>query len=398
MRRFTTASILGCTALMGFAVAAPAMSDEPAQAAAQAPPAASVSLTFIGEAWNIAAGGVDGGTVLLDNVDLQASFDLERLVGWNNANAFAYALYSSGNAVAGRVGDLNGISNNETGEGLRLVEAWIDQGFAAGRGSLRVGLYDVSSEFDAGEVRALFVNPAHGIGTDYSQSGVNGPSIWPVTSLALRVNYSFEGDIYLRGVVADGVPGNPDFPRRTTIDFEDGDGLFLAAETGIARDGRLWSLGAWTYSEDVPDLVTGESRRNAGAYVALEETLLSTASGSGFDLAGSLRLGVANGDVNAVESFIGATLVATGLLTARPADQLGLGVILLDGSTGYLSGLANPAEREINVELTYYAQLTEEITLQPDIQWIIDPGIDDDIDDALVFGLRLSVGRTWETD
>lgn len=396
MRRFMTASIIGCTALMGFAVAAPAMSDEPAQAAAEASPAASVSLTFIGEAWNVASGGLDRGTVLLDNIDLQASLDLDRLMGWNGANAFVYALYASGNSVAERVGDLNGISNNETGEALRLVEAWIDQGFAAGRGSLRFGLYDVSSEFDAGEVRALFMNPAHGIGTDYSQSGVNGPSIWPITSLAMRVHYTFEGDVYLRGAIADGVPGNPDFPKRTTIDFKDGDGVLLAVETGLARDGRLWSLGAWTYSGEVPDLVTGEDRRNAGAYVALEETLLSSASGSGVDLAGSFRVGVANGDVNAVESFISATLVATGLLPSRPADQLGLGVILLDGSTGYLSGLANPADREINVELTYYAQLTDEITLQPDIQWIINPGIDNDISDALVFGLRLSVGKTWE--
>jgi porin len=394
MRRFTTASILGCTALVGFAVAAPAMSDEPAQATAA--PAASVSLTYIGEVWNVASGGLDQGSVYLDNIDLQASLDLERLIGWNGANAFAYALYANGNSVAERVGDLNGISNNETGEALRLVEAWIDQGFAAGRGSLRLGLYDLSSEFDAGEVRALFMNPAHGIGTDYSQSGVNGPSIWPITSLALRVNYEFEHDVYLRAAIADGVPGNPDFPKRTTIDFEDGDGVLLAAEAGIAREGRLWSLGAWTYSGKFPDLVTGQDRTNAGAYVALEEALVTAAAGNDFDLSGSLRFGMANGDVNPVESFFSATLVATGLLPARPEDQLGLGLIVIDASSGYLAGLADPADREINIELTYFAQLTEEIALQPDVQCIMSPAVDGGIEDTLVFGLRLSVGRTWE--
>ena len=91
-------------------------------------------------------------------------------------------------------------------------------------------------------------------------------------------------------------------------------------------------------------------------------------------------------------------------LAGAPRHALFINIVLLpeindfrlDGSTGYLSGLANPADREINVELTYYAQLTDEITLQPDIQWIVNPGIDDDIADALVFGLRLSVGKTWE--
>ena len=137
------------------------MSDEPAQSSSEPTPAATVTLSYTGEVWNVAAGGIDPGAVYLDNFDLQASLDLEQLAGWRNATAFVYALYATGNSVAERIGDINGISNIETGEALRLVEAWIDQGFAEGRGSLRLGLYDVSSEFDAGEVRALFLNPAH---------------------------------------------------------------------------------------------------------------------------------------------------------------------------------------------------------------------------------------------
>jgi porin len=392
MRRFLTASIHGCAALMGFAATAPAMSDEPAQAS----PMASVTLAYTGEVWGVAAGGLDRGAVYLDNFDLEASVDLERVAGWRGASAYLHALYASGNSVTERVGDLNEISNIETDEALRVVEAWVEQSFAQGRGSLRLGLYDVSSEFDAGEVRALFLNPAHGIGTDYSQSGVAGPSIWPVTSLALRAHHEFEGGVYLRGAIADGVPGNPDYPKRTTIDFEDGDGVLLAAETGIARDGRLWSLGGWTYSEPFADLVTGDERTNFGAYVALEEALLVPAAGDGPGLSGSLRAGFANGDVNAIESFFSATLVASGLLPGRPQDRLGLGVILANGSDGFLGGLADPRDREINIELTYHAQITDEISLQPDLQWIINPGLDGSIEDSFVIGLRLSAGKTWE--
>ena len=281
---------------------------------------------------------------------------------------------------------------------MRIVEAWIDQSFAEGKGSIRLGLYDVASEFDAGEVRALFLNAAHGSGTDFAQSGLNGPSMWPVTSLAVRVNYQFEDDVYLRGTIADGVPGNPDHPKRTTIDFQDGDGLLLAAETGIARDGRLWSLGAWTYTEEADDLVDDAQHTNIGAYVALEERLMSADKGDSFNLSGSVRLGVANEDVNPISTFFSATLVATGLIPAWPEDQIGLGFMLANGSDKFLSTIGDPEDHEINIELTYFTNLTENITIQPDVQWVMSPGLDGSVEDVFVFGLRLSVNKNWSLD
>src|SRR3546814_8879648 len=67
---------------------------------------------------------------------------------------------------------------------LRLYEAWIDQkiGDAA---SVRIGLYDLNSEFGALDTAGFFVSSPHGIGTDFAQSGRNGPSIFPATSLEL---------------------------------------------------------------------------------------------------------------------------------------------------------------------------------------------------------------------
>jgi porin len=398
MRRFWMTSI-GCAAMVGMACTTPALSAEPAQESAEETPAAVLDFTYTGDLWNVSSGGVDRDMVYLDNLDLQLSLDLERLVGWSGTQAFAYVLYNNGNSVSELSSDFNGISNIETGvEALRLYEAWIDHAFAEGKGSVRFGLYDLNSEFDAGEVRALFLNPGHGIGTDYAQSGANGPSIFPVASLAVRVNYQFEGDVYLRGTIADGVPGNPDHPKRTTIDLEEDDGLLLAAETGIARDGRLWSFGAWTYTEEAPDLVTADEHTNYGAYLALEERLLSADAGDSFDLSGSFRFGVANEDVNPMSTVVSATLVATGLIPAWPEDQIGLGFLLTNGSDKFLSTIGDPEDHEINIELTYFANLTENITIQPDIQWVINPGLDGSVEDVFVFGLRLSVNKRWSLD
>ena len=129
MRRFLSASIYGCAALMGFAATAPAMSDEPAQA----PSLASLTLTYTGEVWGVVDGGLDRGAVYLDNFDLETSIDLDRLAGWTGASAYLFAHYATGNSVTERVGDINGISNIETNEALRIVEAWVEQSFAEGR-------------------------------------------------------------------------------------------------------------------------------------------------------------------------------------------------------------------------------------------------------------------------
>ena len=309
------------------ALAVPARADD-AQPAEETP-AANLQLAFTGDIWSNTSGGLDEGTVFVDIVNAQLSLDLEKLTGWQGAQAFVYGLYTNGNSISALTGDFNGISNIETGvEAARLVEAWVDQSFADGKGSLRVGLYDLSTEFDAGEVRALFLNPGHGIGTDFSQTGVNGPSIWPVTSFAARVNYNFDDGVYLRGTIADGVPGDPAHPKRTTIDFRSGDGALLAAKAGIAREGRLWSVGLWTYTEDFPDLVTAQTHSNFGGYAAMEEQLLSSAAGDAFNLSGSVRAGFANDDVNPLSSFLSATVVATGLIPSLPEDQIGLGVMV----------------------------------------------------------------------
>ena len=225
-----------------------------------------------------------------------------------------------------------------------------------------------------------------------------------MTSFGARLNWNFDEGVYARAAVLDGVPGDPSHPKRTTIDFDANDGVLVLAEVGLTNDkGRLWSLGGWMYTADFPDLVTAATHDdNLGAYVALEERLLSRDEGSAFDLAGSLRFGVANDDINPVSSYLGATLVATGLIPTRGDDQLGFGIAVAntgDKARSLIAGAGgDPADREIDLELTYYADLTDWLAIQPDLQWVIAPGSDKAVDDAFVAGLRVKLNRTWNYD
>jgi porin len=48
--------------------------------------------------------------------------------------------------------------------------------------------------------------------------------------------------------------------------------------------------------------------------------------------------------------------------------------------------------REVIIEATYRAPLTSWLTLQPDIQYVIDPGGRPETANALILGLRTEVG------
>lgn len=50
---------------------------------------------------------------------------------------------------------------------------------------------------------------------------------------------------------------------------------------------------------------------------------------------------------------------------------------------------------ETSIELTYRTQVTPWLAIQPDVQWVINPGIDPTLRDALVLGLRFELGLGW---
>lgn len=85
----------------------------------------------------------------------------------------------------------------------------------------------------------------------------------------------------------------------------------------------------------------------------------------------------------------------TRVFESRPDSQLSFGVshaILSDGYVDNQIDAGVPMSRgELQIELTYSDTLIDGITVQPDLQWISQPGGDRSIPDALVAGLRVTV-------
>ena len=365
----------------------------------------SLDLVYTGEVWRNTHGGIRTGNSYLDNLDVQLSVDGERAWGVPGLTLFGYVMHNNGGSVTeDLVGDAQAISNIEALDQVRLYEFWADYAFGPERAhSLRFGLYDLNSEFDASEVGALFVNSGHGIGTQIGQTGLNGPSIFPVTSLAARLRWQPASDWTVLLAALDGVPGDPDHPSSNRIHLGGEDGYLLAAEVGWQK-GRLrkLALGGWTYTGHFDELLevdTGgaplRSRGNNGVYALGEVSLWSSDEGAPRSLDAYARFGTADGRINRFDRAWAMGVVATGLFRGRPEDQLGLGVATAQNGSTYrsLSEMAGEAvnSREHAIELTYRGAVSDWLVLQPVVQHIVNPNTVASHKDALAVALRFEV-------
>ena len=160
------------------------------------------------------------------------------------------------------------------------------------------------------------------------------------------------------------------------------------------------SIGAWAYTDKQDDIRAVDGfgdplrRRAQGGYVTLERGLWgdesSLRAGTGF-----LRAGVSDGDTTPFAGGWQAGLLVERVFSGRPDSVLSVGI-----HRGFLNhkhrrnqaDLAMPAEHaESALEITYSDRIGW-LTVQPDLQFIHDPGADPTRDNALVGALRLSVG------
>jgi porin len=321
-----------------------------------------IDVTYTADLWCAASGGVHKGTRYLDNIDVVAEADMERLAGWKGALIHVYGLYNNGKSLNALMSDAQVASNIETGvKAARLYEAWIDQKIGD-KVSVRAGLYDLNSEFDALDASGLFMGSAHGIGPDISQSGENGPSIFPSTSLAARIAVSPAQGWIVRAAILDGVPDDPARPGRTVIKLGNGDGALLIGELEAPLPKGKLLFGHWRYTQKISDLTGMAKRGNDGFYVRGEAKLTSESDPPNQGLSGFFRFGLADGRINQFNSFASVGLSYTGPFRGRDNDQLGLAVAAAFTSGSYRQSVLS-TRSETAIELTYRAPLNHWLTV-----------------------------------
>lgn len=358
-------------------------------------------------AWTLAAtytadvaGPVSGGASqagrFLDNLMIEGDLDLDKAVGWAGATAHVSLLNNAGGTPNDLVGTLQGINNIEVSRPrAKVYEAWLQQDI--GRVSVRAGLYDLNSEFYTTDTAGLLIAPPFGIGSELAATGPNGPSIFPSTSLGLRVRIAPTDTTYLQAAAINAMAGVIGDPGGVDTDFDEG--ALLAAEAGWTGRGKV-AAGLWRYTTDQDDLVDVDAagdpapRTAAGAYLLVEQPL-RRAQGEVRAVAGFLRLGVSDGDTTPFKGGAQAGLLMTQVFGGRPDSALSLGVAYGGLSDKFQQTLAagglSAASSESTIEVTYADQVAPRLSLQPSLQYVVHPGGDRNAEAAVVLALRVSI-------
>ena len=371
---------LAVSALVLPFIATPANADEPIDI--EAVYTADVSATV--------AGGRDHRLRYLDNLDLAAEADFDALVGWHGARGFVYVLNNLGHRPNDGAGTAQGVDNIEVPrQGPHLFEAWLEQQF--GPASLRVGLYDLNSEFYATDASSLLIAPPFGIGSELAATGVNGPSIFPSTGLAVRARVSFGEHCYAQAAVVNADART--WGDRGGIDTGFENGVLMITEAGGGDRLRL-AAGAWSYSRKqdhvyLTDASGNPARRHGqGAYILSEWR-------AGEDMTLFARAGVSDGRTSAFRGGFQIGGLWEDVVPGRPDSAASLGLNHAWFSRGYRQGSRDsgvaPSLAETAVELTFTDRLLPHLSVQPDVQYILSPGGDANARNSLVTTLRVTV-------
>lgn len=331
------------------------------------------------------------GNRVFDDLKISMDVDGEKAFGITGNSSHFTLLNNNGGRINDLVGSNGGIDNMEVSEqAFKLFEAWVQQNFWGDKLSVLAGLHDLNSEFYVTETSGLFLNPTYGIGTEMAATGDNGPSIFPYSSLGVRVAVKPTEETYVQGAIYDGVPGDPNKPRGTHATFKDKDGALWVTEAGIKNDilGHI-GAGLWKYTAKRDDVATTTPRQNSQGYYFLFDRNVYVQNDVSVD--GFFRIGFTAGDVEQFKSNTSVGFVASGLIASRPDGQFGLAVTRAENGKKYRQANAGAEKAETQIEFTYADKIAPWLSVQPDIQYTMNPGTDPANKNAWTGGVRFVV-------
>ncbi|MGC9196234.1 MAG: carbohydrate porin [Syntrophobacteraceae bacterium] len=350
---------------------------------------------------------------------MSLSMDTSKAFGWKGGTFFASALQLHGRGLsADYLDNINTVSGIEAERTTRLWELWYQQSFAGGKADIKVGQVGIDQEFIVSQGASLYLNAMMGWPVLPASDLYAGGPAFPLSSPAVRLRYQPEDSVtMLVGVFDDNPPGGA-FDDDSQLRGSEASGTRFNMATGAlciaemqyainppAPGGKstglagTYKLGAWYDSGRFPDqrftasglsLVDPEGNgiarmvnNNYSIYGVADQAIWRQEGGARMVSVFGRLMG-APGDENLIDWSLNAGINVTGLLPGRPNDVCGLGygwahisgaAADLDRDTSFYSGAPYPVRgTESFIELTYQCQITPWWTIQPDLQYIMDPG------------------------
>ena len=368
------------------------------------------------------SGGLKKGFVYdgLTQADLQ--MDTQRAFGHYGGLVNISALQiHGGNLSANNLGTLQTSSGITADPSTRLWEAWYQQQLRTDNTlDIKIGQQSLDQEFMVNQNSLMFVNTMFGWPMLPSANMPGGGPAYPLSALGLRVRERPNPNVTLLGGIFNGNPsaptgGDAQKSDHTGTSFPLNGGVLAIGEIQYTYPGlgsvvygdrperltRTIKVGGWYNSENFSDpaidenglplaspLSDGNARQHQGNYAVygtLDQMLAQSQTNPyrTLNLFGRV-MGTPLGAENTISFSADAGLTLHDPLPRRRDDTLGLGVgytkvtngaASSDGYIGQYGGSFNPVRgSETFVEATYQYQPHPWISIQPDIQYIFNPG------------------------
>jgi porin len=389
------------------------------------------------ELWGDLTGGGRRGLSYNGVTIAKLDIDLATAVGWSDAEFFvsAFDVHAHG-PTRSLVGNQQIVSNNEARPSDKLYDLWLEQGLFDKRLYVRAGQEGVNDEMMITQYGALFLNSSFGFpGMPAADLPSGGPN-YPMATPFARLKFQATDNVNLVGAVYNGDPappggGDPQIRDRNGTAFRLNDHSLAFGEIWYSPDPgasaalpTTYKLGTWYSSSNFADqridsaggllaspASTGRALQHTGdwaIYGIIDQMVWKRAGSEDQGIGVFLQVMGGPGDRNLSNLFIEAGMNWLAPFPERKDDVFGLAFAYLGispaarrfsrdfiafGGAGSVS-----ATNETVVEATYTAPVTSWLTLQPDIQLVLNPGAGipgpfgrRTLADAVVIGTRAAI-------
>lgn len=389
---------------------------------------------YTAEVWGNTSGGLKTGSVYTGLLDFGAEVDLEKAAGWKGASMQTTWLWLSGRDASGDLaGNFLTISNIAGFNTLRMFGLWFQQNLLEDKISIRLGQLSADSEFLISEYSGLFINGTFGWPAfAYMNIPEGGPG-YPMGTLGTRMAWNpvdwftlqaavFQGNVFAQNVNRHGFRWRLDAQTGYTF-LNEGQFRWNHREEATGLPGQL-KPGVWFQTGQSADgLSESTNSGNSGVYIVLDQMLYreraetdrltkdgkSTVEGKSdksFKAPAAMkktdqglgwfgRVAFTPADRNFVNFYFDTGVSYKGLIPTRDNDTIGIGFCCSQLSNGAQNALKkegdSPVGAEMVAEFTYQAEITPWLIVQPDLQYIINPGGAHDLNNALVIGGRAAI-------
>ena len=356
-------------------------------------------------------GGVRRGAAFEGLLAMSVGVDTEKAGLWSGGkfNVSAYQIHGRGLSHDNLGENLNTVSGIEASRATVLFEAWYEQALFDRNVTIRVGQLALDQEFAVSQYGELFINRTFGLSTLFNESIQGGGSSLLLAQPAIRVKASFPNNTKVLFGVFEAVDNAGGMGRSSG-------GILAIGEvqhglgTGEGQFAGTYKLGGTYQSNTSFEQRTGQRRHGNWSVYAVADQLIWRKPGSKDEGIGVFaRAQGAPGDRNLINLYLDAGLTWKGIIGSREDDTAGIGVGYArisdtarrsDPEFGHLGNLGRPLRNnETVLELTYQAEITPWLQVQPTAQYIfnLNGGVQNPaqpgkrLSDAAVIGLRTEI-------